>query len=238
MKMLYSMLVGATLLTASCANAQSSDMNENPVGQISVSATGQSYQVPDTATVSAGVVTQASTASGAMSANAAQMNRTIDELLKAGIEKRHIQTSQLSLQPRYDYSNRQAPKITGYEARNTVSAKSENIDKVGAMLDALVTAGANNINGVSFSIKDPEDAQSEARKEAVKKARKKAEEMANAAGVGLGRIMQISEGGGGFSPPQPMMMRAAAMDTAESTPVAAGEQTLSVTVNMTFAIKQ
>ncbi len=238
MKLLYSMLVGATLLTASCANAQSSDMTETPVGQISVSATGQSYQAPDTATVSAGVVTQSSTASGAMSANAAQMNRTIEELLKAGIEKRHIQTSQLSLQPRYDYSDRRAPKITGYEARNTVSAKSEDIDKVGAMLDALVNAGANNINGVTFSIKDPEDAQSEARKEAVKKARKKAEEMASAAGVSLGRIIMMSEGGGGFSPPQPVMMRAQAMDMAESTPVAAGEQTLSVSVNMTFAIKQ
>ena len=237
MKILFSMLAGATMLTANCANAQNSDMTPNMPGQISVSATGQSYQVPDTATVSAGVVTQAKTASAAMSANAAQMSRTMDELLKAGIEKRHIQTSQLSLQPRYDYSDRKAPLITGYEARNTVTAKSEDIDKVGAMLDALVAAGANNINGINFSIKDPEAAQSEARKKAVKKARQKAEEMADAAGVDLGPIIQISEGGS-FRPPQPMMMRSAAMDMAESTPVAAGEQALSVTVNMTFEIKQ
>ena len=237
MKLISTLLAGAILMTAACADAQSPSMNNTNPGQISVSATGESLRVPDTATVSAGVVTQAATASEAMAANASQMNRTMDALLKAGIEKRHIQTSQMSLQPRYDYSDRRAPRITGYEARNTVTAKSEDIDKVGAMLDALVSAGANNINGINFGVKDQDGARTEARKEAVKKARVKAEEIADAAGVGLGDIIHISEGGA-VRPPQPVMMRAQAMDMAESTPIAAGEQALSVTVNMTFAIKQ
>ena len=237
MKLLFPLMAGAVLMTANCANAQSPSVDNTMPGQISVSATGESVRVPDTATVSAGVVTQADTAAGAMSANAAQMNRTMDALLKAGIEKRHIQTSQMSLQPRYDYQDRRAPRITGYEARNTVTAKSEDIEKVGAMLDALVSAGANNINGINFGVKDQDGARSEARKDAVKKARSKAEEIADAAGVNLGRILLINEGGG-VAHPRPVMMRAQAMDMAESTPIAAGEQSLSVTVSMTFEIKQ
>ncbi len=238
MKLIYSLLFGAALMSANCAQAQSPDGAPYLPGTISVSATGEANMAPDTATVSAGVVTQADTASAAMSANADQMTRTIDELLKAGIEKRHIQTSQLSLQPRYDYSDRRAPRITGYEARNTVTAKSEDIDSVGAMLDALVRAGANNINGVSFGIKDAKNAKSTARREAVQNARRKAQEMADAAGVKLGRILQINEGAA-YTPPAPVMMRSMAMDTAESsTPISGGEQTLSVTVSMTYEIDQ
>lgn len=236
MKAFFPIIAGLTLMSASPAAAQNC-CNANGPGQISVSATGQSFRVPDTATVTAGVVTQAATAGEAMSANALQMNAAFNELLKAGIDQKNIRTSQLSLQPRYDYQNRKAPKITGYEARNTVTAKSEDLKSVGAMLDALVRAGVNNINGVTFAIKDPAAAKSEARKSAVTSARKKAEEMTNAAGARLGKIINMSESGG-YSPPRPMMMARGAADMAESTPVAAGEQALSVTVNITYAIEQ
>ena len=236
MKTFFPILAGLTLMTASPAAAQNC-CHANAPGQISVSATGQTFRVPDTATVSAGVVTQAATAGEAMTANAAQMNSAFNELLRAGIPQKNIQTSQLSLQPRYDYQDRKAPRITGYEARNTVTAKSEDLQSVGGMLDALVRAGVNNINGVTFSIKDPSAAKSEARQSAIKAARKKAEEMAGAAGARLGKIINISESGG-YNPPRPMMMARASADMAESTPVAAGEQALSVTVNITYAIDQ
>ena len=132
-KTFTALIGGIMLMSANPANAQSCCNAAKP-GQISVSATGQSYRVPDTATVSAGVVTQAPSAGEAMAANARQMNAAFNELLRAGIAQRNIQTSQLSLQPSYDYSNRQAPKITGYEARNTVTAKSENLDNSNADL--------------------------------------------------------------------------------------------------------
>lgn len=213
--------------------------HEDHIGKITVSGTGNSYQAPDIATVSTGVVTQASTAQEALSDNNRQMNATIDALLAAGILRRHIQTSQLSLNPRYDYSKTtREQRIVGYEARNTVSARSEDISSVGDMIDALVKAGANNINGINFGIKDAEGAKSEARREAVKSARRKAEEMALAAGVRLGRIVQMSESSQGFRPPQPMMMRASMGGMAdESAPVEGGEQTLSVTVSITYAIE-
>ena len=236
MKTMMTLLAGLTLMSASTTAAQTCCNSMQP-GQISVSATGQTFRVPDTATVSAGVVTQAATAGEAMAANAHQMNAAFNALMRAGIPQRNIQTSQLSLQPRYDYADRKAPVITGYEARNTVTAKSEDLQSVGAMLDALVQAGVNNLNGVNFSIKNPESAQREARVKAIKAARMKAEEMAGAAGVRLGKIITLSEAGG-YNPPRPMMMARASADMAESTPIAAGEQALSVTVNITYAIDQ
>ncbi len=234
-KKLAALAAGIMLMSANPASAQAC-CNAVKAGQITVSATGESYRIPDTATVSAGVVTQAMSASEAMAANARKMNAAYNELLRAGIAQRNIQTSQLSLQPRYDYSDRQAPKITGYEARNTVTAKSENLDTVGAMLDALVRAGANNINGVQFSIKNPDAAKSEARAAAIQTARRQAEEMAGAAGVRLGRIVNLSESGG-YNQPGPVML-AARSEAIASTPIAAGEQALSVTVNITYEIVQ
>ncbi len=236
MKTLLPILAGALIMTATPASGQSHH-HEDLVGKISVAGVGKSYQAPDVATVSAGVVTEAPTAQEAMSANARKMNAVISALKAAGIQNRHIQTSQLSLNPQYDYANRRKPRITGYNARNTVTARSENLDQVGPMLDALVESGANNINGINFSIKDAEGAKSEARREAVKNARRKADEMATAAGVRLGRILQMSESSHGFRPQPMMMARGLAADVAESTPVQGGEQTLSVTVNITYVIE-
>ena len=209
--------------------------SEVPEAKIQVSATGTTNMNPDMATVSAGVVTQGKTAREAMFGNATKMTRVFEELEAAGIEKKHITTSQLSLKPKYNYQNRQAPKIDGYEARNTVSAKTYNLDDVGAMLDALVKAGVNNINGVQFSIKDSKAARDKAREDAIREAREKAETMASAAGVKLGKLKSLSESGGNFRP-QPVAYALEARSAGASTPVAAGEQAISVTVNMSYDI--
>ena len=209
--------------------------SEVPEAKIQVSATGTTNMNPDMATVSAGVVTQGKTAREAMFGNATKMTRVFEELEAAGIEKKHITTSQLSLKPKYNYQNRQAPKIDGYEARNTVSAKTYNLDDVGAMLDALVKAGVNNINGVQFSIKDSKAAKDKAREDAIREAREKAESMASAAGVKLGKLKSLSESGGNFRP-QPVAYALEARSAGASTPVAAGEQAISVTVNMSYDI--
>lgn len=209
--------------------------SEVPEAKIQVSATGTTNMNPDMATVSAGVVTQGKTAREAMFGNATKMTRVFEELEAAGIEKKYITTSQLSLKPKYNYQNRKAPKIDGYEARNTVSAKTYNLDDVGAMLDALVKAGVNNINGVQFSIKDSKAARDKAREDAIREAREKAESMASAAGVKLGKLKSLSESGGNFRP-QPVAYALEARSAGASTPVAAGEQAISVTVNMSYDI--
>jgi len=208
-----------------------------PMAKIQVSATGEVNMAPDMATVSAGVVTQGKTAREAMFGNATKMTRVFEELEAAGIEKKFITTSQLSLQPRYNYQNRQSPKIDGYEARNTVSAKTYDLDNVGAMLDALVKAGVNNINGVQFSIKDSKTAKNKAREDAIREARAKAEAMAAAAGVKLGKLTSLSESGESYNP-RPVAYAARAESLDVSTPVSAGQQRLSVTVNMSYDIAE
>lgn len=213
------------------------EMNHKEQGKLYVSATGTVAQIPDQASVSAGVVTQALTAGDAMRQNATQMSTAFAALKAAGIKERDIQTSQISLQPRYDYKDRKAPVIVGYEVHNTVSARTEDLENVGPMLDALVTAGVNTINGVTFSIKNSKSAQNKARLDAIAEARAKAAGMANAAGVRLGKVLEIRENTNTFNPRPQMMMARVAMDEA-STPISAGEQTLSVTVNITYALDQ
>lgn len=234
-------LITASVFAMSCssnAHETGSDATHQvSMGKIYASGTGHAAQAPDQASVSAGVVTEGETAGEAMRKNADLMTSTFAALKKAGIAERNIQTSQMSLQPRYDYQNGQKPRITGYEVRNTVSAKSEDLKKVGPMLDALVDAGVNNINGVTFTIKDSESAKDKARVAAIETAKVKAQGMAKAAGVRLGKILEIRESGGNYQPPQPMMM-SARIESDASTPIAAGEQTLSVTVDLTYAIDQ
>ena len=238
-------LLTASIIAMSCSpvSNQTAIANEGAAahqmmhqGKLFVAATGHAAQAPDRASVSAGVVTNAPTAGDAMHANARQMNAAFKALKAAGIKDRDITTSQMSLQPQYDYQNRKTPRITGYEVRNTVSAMSDDLEKVGPMLDALVSAGVNNINGVNFSIKDAKSARSKARMDAIAQARAKAENMAKAAGVKLGKVLEIREGSNYSPQPQPMMMRSMAADNIEATPVSAGEQTLSVTVNITYAL--
>lgn len=232
-------LTAAAALTLAACNSGAPTYittGDAPMAKIQVSATGTANMAPDMATVSAGVVTQGKTAREAMFGNATKMSRVFEELDAAGIEKKYITTSQLSLQPKYNYQNRQAPKIEGYEARNTLSAKTYDLDTVGAMLDALVKAGVNNINGVQFSIKDSKSARDKAREDAIREAREKAESMASAAGVKLGKLKSLSESGGNFNPrPVAYAMESRSAGGA-STPVSAGEQSISVTVNMSYDI--
>jgi len=237
-------LITASILAMSCSPMSATDSAAHEVsaaqmneGRLYVSATGIAAQAPDRASVSAGVISQAPTAGLAMRENARQMNAAFAALESAGIEKRYIQTSQMSLQPQYDYSDRKAPRVTGYQVTNTISAKTYDLDNVGGMLDALVDSGVNNINGVTFSIKDPKAAKDKAREDAIKEARSKAEGMAKAAGVRLGKVIEIRESGA--AAPRPNMYAARAMsDSLESTPVSVGEQTLSVTVSITYEILQ
>lgn len=232
----------AVLGLAACAPASAPHASpvESRTSSLDVTATGKVSAAPDRATVSAGVVTEGKTAQQAMVANATKMNSVFEELKAAGIPENNIQTSQLSLQPRYNYQDRQTPTIDGYEARNTVTAKSEDLQSVGAMLDALVKAGVNNIGGINFSIDNPDDAMNEARAKAISAAKLKAETMAEAAGVKLGKLLNMSEANTGGQP-RPMMMQAGfRSDSMESapTPIASGEQSLEVTVNLSYAIEQ
>lgn len=204
---------------------------------LDVSATGTSTRVPDLAVIQAGVVTQAATAAEAMQQNNAQMARVVAALRKAGIADRDVQTARISLSPQYRYADNKPPVITGYQASNQVSVRFREVAKSGAILDTLVTVGANDIQGPNLTLDKPEGALDEARVDAVKKARARAELYAAAAGLNVDRILTISENGALPPVPVPMMMRAAKAEVADSLQVLAGERELNVTVSVRFLLK-
>ena len=234
-------LMAATALTAPAAMAQS--VGSQPVQStiqmiqtqpsLNLSATGEVKVAPDMATITFGVVTEAATAREAMAQNAAQMTQVAAALRRAGLAERDIQTSGLNLQAQYDYQENQPPKLRGYQATNRVTVNIHDLTKVGGTADAVVAAGVNQIDGISFGLKDPKAAEDEARRQAVKALQSKARLYAEALGVTLGGIRSLNEGGG-YQPPQPMPMmfaRAAMSDSAGSTPVSGGE--LSVKIDIT-----
>ena len=206
---------------------------------LSVSAQAEVRRVPDIATLSTGVVTQAADANAAMRANAEQMDRVVAAIRKAGIAERDIQTSGVNLYPQYRHAENQPPTITGYQASNTVNITVRDIDKLGPIMDALVASGANQVNGPSFDIDDKDGALDEARKAAIAKARARAEMYAGTLGMRVRRIVSISEGGS-FGPPVPMpMMAMARMEKAQAdTSISPGENTVSANLDVVFELGQ
>ena len=204
---------------------------------ISLSGHGEVRATPDIAYVTSGVVTQGATAAEALAANTKAMTDLFAALKESGIEDRDVQTSNFSVQPRYDFSNNQAPKMVGYDVSNNVTVTLRKVDTLGALLDRMVQSGSNQISGISFDVSKPEDAMDEARKLATEDATRKAKVYAKAMGIELGNVMQVSEGSAA-QPPMPMvrstMMKA---DAAPPVPMAAGEQTLAVDVNVIWEIK-
>ena len=204
---------------------------------LSVSAQAEARRVPDIATLSAGVVTQATDANAAMRANADEMTRVVAAIKAAGISERDIQTSGVNLNPQYRYAENLPPAITGYQASNNVNITVRDIGKLGKILDALVATGANQVNGPSFDVEDKESAFDEARRAAVEKARGRAEMYAKTLGMRVRRIVSISEGSG-YNPPRPMpMMAMARMEKSDAdTPISPGESTLSVNLDIVFEL--
>ena len=204
---------------------------------LSISAHAEASRVPDVATLSAGVVTQSTDANTAMRDNAAQMDKVMAAIRKAGIAERDIQTSGINVNPQYRYAENQAPAITGYQASNTVSLKVRDIGNLGKVLDALVASGANQVNGPGFEIDKPEAVYDEARRDALKQAQARAQMYANELGLKVRRIVSIDEGGG-FSapPPMPMMAMAGRAEKAYDTAVSPGETTLSANLSVVFEL--
>ncbi len=210
---------------------------EPMVRQISVTGEGRIETVPDMATITLGVTNDAPVAGDAMAATSDAVARVLGRLRDMGIEARDMQTRNLSLNP--VWSNRSssrtgAPKISGFVASNTVLVRVRDLDGLGRILDAVIADGANDFNGLQFSVQKPEPLIIEARQAAVADAMAKAQILADAAGVTLGQVLTMSEHGGGG---RPMRMEMAAARS-DGMPIAAGEVSLSASVSMVFAIAE
>lgn len=204
---------------------------------ITVTGRGAVEAVPDMAVLSLGVTTSAVTAAEAMAANSAALKAVIDRLTQAGFAERDVQTSNLSLNPNWEGQGQDgAPlRIASYTASNQVMIRVRDLATLGTVLDAVVTDGANTMNGLSFGLSEPRPAEDAALRAAVEDARAKAELMASAAGVQLGRILSVSEQGG-YAPPMPMFRADAMM--AEAVPIAPGEISTQASVTIVWELAQ
>ena len=230
-------LAFGTPMTA-CAQPQTATGYAMPADGtlLSVSAEASAKRVPDVATISTGVVTQAADANAAMRANAVQMDKVMAAIRAAGIGERDVQTSGINLNPQYKYVENAPPSIVGYQASNTVNVKVRDLSKLGKVLDAFVEQGANQVNGPSFEVDKPDEAYDEARVAALKKAQARAQTYADALGLKVRRIVSISEGGASFPRPMPMMRAMAADGFAKETSVSPGEASLSVSIDVVFEL--
>ncbi len=228
--------VAAALAAGLTASPAAAEGWEN-VRTIIVTGVGEATMTPDMAYLTLGVEADGATASEALRKNSAQMEAAIKTLRDAGVDKKDIQTSNLSVGARYDYSREgQAPRLIGYQATNTVSVKLRELGKAGGVIDKAVASGSNRLDSISFGFADPKPLLNEARKSAVADARERANLYADAAGVKLGDVLQISDSFTHAPGPVPVMARAD-FAKAEATPIAAGEQTIGASVTIIYAIK-
>ncbi|MDO8862939.1 SIMPL domain-containing protein [Haliea sp. E1-2-M8] len=230
------------LLLMGAAGVQAGDADPQP--QIRVTGEGQATLVPDMAMLQLMVTREGASAREALDANSAAMQEVLAAMHKSGIAERDLQTAQFSIQPRYRHHRPEAsgqqepPAIVGYTVSNSLTVRVRDLDQVGAILDRSVSLGVNQGGSIEFLNDDPAPALEQARVAAVKNALQRAATLTAAAGVKTGHILEISEQS---YQPRPMpMARTEMMMSADAgaVPIAGGENTYSVTVNLTLALEQ
>lgn len=228
---------GALALAAAVATPAIAEDAMKMPRTITLSGHGEARVAPDLAVVQVGVTTGARTAADALAANSAAMNAVFARLKEAGIAEKDMQTSNFQINPRYNYPpDGKPPELMGYDVSNSVAVTMRKLDGLGDLLDKVVSAGSNTINGISFQVEKADQALDGARAEAVRDALRKANIYATAASVRLGPVLSISEGAG-YQPPVPVEMKAVRSDFGGAPPIAQGEQILGVDVNMTWTIE-
>lgn len=223
---LAAVVVAAASLVAGAGEPLVAHAEDPQPGTITVTGNGSVTTVPDTATVAFGVVTQATTASQALSTNSAAAERMIAAIKGAGVDAKDIRTDVVSLSPRY--SDR-GDEIVGYTASNSVAARVRELARAGAIIDAAVGAGANSVSGPALERSDVAGLYRQALRNAVADARTKAEALATASGLTLGAVSSVSEGSQG---PVPV---AVGRDAATpGVPIEPGTQDVTATVTVVF----
>lgn len=202
---------------------------------VTVSASAQIEAEPDTASITVGVSTNASTARDALTRNSTDIAAIVEALKKMGFESRDIQTSGLNVHPRYTRpKDGSAAKVMGYTVSNQLTIRARDLSTLGDVLDSLVTLGANQIHGLSFHVSNEEELKDEARTKAIANAKRRAELFAAAAGAKVGKVLYISENTVHAGGPRPVLARRAM--AAESVPIEAGSQSLEARVSVTWQL--
>lgn len=235
----FPLLAATAMMAAPAAQAANVEIaTAGPVVELTVSEVIQS--APDVAQISAGVENRAPTASEAVRQNAAAMDRLVKRMKALGIPSKDIQTSNFNLSPQYRYDRDNEQQVfTGYQVNNQVNVKLRELKRAGETLDALIEAGANNVNGPYFMLENDEEVKSAARKQAFERGRAMAQDYASMAGYSSVRLIEVSENFQSISPmPQPMLaMRVKAEAADASTPIEAGEVGTGVTISVKYTME-
>jgi uncharacterized protein YggE len=225
------LISGVLLVAAAIAGVAQPHLGRSatpaPGTVISVTGNGTVDATPDQASFDFGVTTNAATAAQALSRNASQARAIIDALKKAGVASADIQTTQVSLWPQ---TTSDGSRVTGYQASNSVQVKAA-IGRSGALVDAAVGAGANNVDGPNLDTADKSSLYNQALKQALEEAKGKAQAIAAAAGLTLGTIAKVEEGGNVATP---MPLFAAAKEASGGVPIEAGTQQIQASVTVTY----
>lgn len=205
---------------------------------ISFSGEGKVLAIPDIAKVNFAIITQAATSKQAQDANSPKSKAVVDFLKKQGVEEKDIKTVSYNIYPPYNYPRFDAQEIKGYEVTQKFEVKIRDLDKTNTILDGLVSAGANNIANVSFTVDEPEKLQAEARSKAIADAKKKAHDLEKQLGINLGKIVNFSENTGEY--PGPYYLEAkdvGGMGGGVAPELPVGENEIRVDVTITYQIR-
>ncbi|MDG4852566.1 MULTISPECIES: SIMPL domain-containing protein [unclassified Mesorhizobium] len=232
-------LLPVALAAAIAFPALASAADTQPPPRIVVSGEGEATVAADMAILTLSVMREAKTARAALDANNDAMAAVIAAMKSAGIADRDLQTAGIQINPRYNYTNKadgsQEAELVAYQVTNTLSVRVRDVDKTGDILDKAVSLGVNQGGGIAFTNDDPKATITEARKKAVADALAKAKTLAAAAGVNLGKVIEITDQN---VAPAPMPLNAKAFDAARAAvPVQAGENSYTVQVTVTFELK-
>lgn len=234
-----STLLAALALMALPALAAPALADDEKRRTMSMTGIGEASDVPDMATISTGVVSEARTAAEALAANTRAMQAAVAGLKQLGIADRDLQTSNFSVSPTYHHDPKRnvPPKIVGYAVSNQLTVVVRDLESLGPVLDKVVRDGANQISGPNFGFTKPRELMDIARARAAADAERKAGLYAKALGLELGPIVSISEET--HSPrPQPIHARMAAMESAGGPPpIESGELTLNIRVNVVWEVR-
>jgi len=232
---LFAVLAGLMIvgLLAACQGTGSSVSPVTPP-MISAQGTGKVYIAPDIANVYVGVRSQADDVGTALSLNNTQATAIATTLKNQGVAAEDIQTTAFNVYPQQNYNPDGTPMATVYVVENTVYIKVRNLGSLGTLLDSVVKAGANTINGISFDVEDHTAAEKEARRLAVEDAKAKAEELASLTGVTLGKLYSVNVYSSGS--PQPVYEAKGGAAAGSTTPIAAGQLVIQMDASLTYLI--
>ena len=231
------LLMGAVLLSA-CGTIQAQGVTSTSERYIRVSGSGEVAVVPDIAYINIGVHSEAEDVSSALEANNTQATELTEALKAEGVEAKDIQTTNFNVYPQTRYDNMGQPVGTSYVVDNTVYITVRDLTKLGKLLDSAISAGANNIYGISFDIADKETVLAQARELAIKDAEAKAKSVATVAGVTLGQILSIDVSTPTYTQPYyGYGMGGGAEGLKTSVPVSAGQIVVTYTATLNYAIE-